>query len=218
MITIIDPYYGTTIWPSMGWVRGFAHWHITRPVKNLDIENFHIVDVGAGAGSFTLVCKCIVPTAKVTAIEPSPSILPYLKENTKDLSNVEILPIAVSNSIHTSTLVVPYAWSEGEVMAETLYGDENSTGVEVDCYPLDDIVEWPVHVIKIDVEGHEARVIEGALETLTKYKPDLIVEIKKKNLGTRRDPRPILDFLEYVFVGKISQDYWYGHGSRRNET
>lgn len=217
MITVIDPYYGTTFWPSMGWVRGFSHWHVTRPVKNLGIENFHIVDIGAGAGSFLLVCKHIVPMAKVTAIEPSPSILPYLKENTKDLSNVKILPIAASNSQHTSTLATPYAWDD-EVVAESFYSDENSSGVEVDCYPLDDIVEWPVHVIKIDVEGHEARVIEGAMETLTKYHPDVIVEIKKKNLGTKRDPRPTLDFLGYVFVGAISQDYWYGHGSKRNES
>ena len=33
--------------------------------------------------------------------------------------------------------------------------------------------------MKIDVEGHELEVIEGAKETITKDKPILLIEIEK---------------------------------------
>ena len=39
--------------------------------------------------------------------------------------------------------------------------------------------ENPISFIKIDVEGHEMEVIEGAIETITKNKPILLVEIEE---------------------------------------
>ena len=49
------------------------------------------------------------------------------------------------------------------------------------CAPADDLVEAgeiaPPSIIKIDVEGAEADVIRGALGTLRRYRPALLVEV-----------------------------------------
>ena len=47
----------------------------------------------------------------------------------------------------------------------------------VDSYEFDD-----VDLIKIDVEGHEKSVIEGALKTIKKTQPILLVEIEQRHI------------------------------------
>ena len=47
----------------------------------------------------------------------------------------------------------------------------------LDTYAFDD-----VNLIKIDVEGHEQSVILGAIETLRKCSPILVVEIEQRHL------------------------------------
>jgi FkbM family methyltransferase len=50
-------------------------------------------------------------------------------------------------------------------------------GDTVEMQRLDDLRLTNVSLIKIDVEGYEDQVIEGALETILSQKPVLIVEI-----------------------------------------
>ena len=54
--------------------------------------------------------------------------------------------------------------------------------------------DWDVLFIKIDVEGHELQVLQGARALLRQNKPNLLVEIEARH----RDPRdvePVLDYL-----------------------
>ena len=48
----------------------------------------------------------------------------------------------------------------------------------LDCYHYSD-----VDLIKIDVEGHEVAVIEGAKETIARCKPLLIIEIEQRHIS-----------------------------------
>ena len=48
---------------------------------------------------------------------------------------------------------------------------------------LDDYLFEDVDLIKIDVEGHESSVIEGAVETIRKTFPILIVEIEQRHIS-----------------------------------
>jgi hypothetical protein len=64
----------------------------------------------------------------------------------------------------------------------------------VDAVTLDDYVRERglsrVDVVKIDVEGHELAVLKGAVATLGRYHPLLLVEIRSEFLrqaGTSRD-------------------------------
>ncbi|MGQ2698212.1 FkbM family methyltransferase, partial [Campylobacter coli] len=68
----------------------------------------------------------------------------------------------------------------------------------ITLYPLDDIkFEKDVSVLKIDVEGMEAKVLHGAINTIKKYRPFLYIEainnieFKKNNI--------ILEKLDYVY-------------------
>jgi hypothetical protein len=53
--------------------------------------------------------------------------------------------------------------------------------VTVEKKRLDDIVVEPVGLIKIDAEGHELSVLEGASMLIESYRPNIIIEIEERH-------------------------------------
>ena len=49
--------------------------------------------------------------------------------------------------------------------------------VIVPTFPLDELVDGPVHLIKVDVEGAEGRVMEGAASIISAYRPVVVTEL-----------------------------------------
>lgn len=120
------------------------------------------VDVGANAGSYTILA-CKARGAKGLCFEPVPSIFKVLEENlhVNELAGrVEAFNLGISDKDgqlrFTST-----ASCENHVVSE----DENPPHpIEVEVKSLDSILNngrCP-SILKIDVEGYEARVIDGA--------------------------------------------------------
>jgi hypothetical protein len=74
--------------------------------------------------------------------------------------------------------------------------DNNCRTFEVRCPRLDNLVggSRPVSLVKIDVEGHEADVLEGASELLERDRPALAVEIEQRHLVGRS----VADVVEWV--------------------
>jgi len=148
-----------------------------------------VVDVGAHIGLYTLVAAR--SGARVIAIEPVPSNFEILKGNVElnRFSNVNAIPIAISNSKGRRTL---YLSGMGDTATSSLEDGWTSKvehnaarqAIEVPCVSLDDLMvsisldslDW----LKIDVEGHEVRVLEGGSATLRRTKR-LILEVSRGN-------------------------------------
>lgn len=65
---------------------------------------------------------------------------------------------------------------------------EKGDNIGVDC--IDNLINEPVSLIKIDVQGMERAVIKGGIKTIKKYKPHLFVEFNE-------DLHPLLTSLGY---------------------
>lgn len=148
-------------------------------VSNNLLEGGVFVDVGANIGIFSvLAAKKVGPSGKVMAVEPSSRILSYLKENIRinKLSNIIIKNCAA----HSSNL--SHSFYEAPIDhfgMGSLAPQFNSAPILVTTQTLDHMLAEEqiehVDVLKIDVEGFESRVFQGAERLLTNERPPIII-------------------------------------------
>ena len=141
------------------------------------IRNFHAdtlgktaVDVGANIGNHAVFFGKYFP--KVIAYEPNKKLHPLLSFNTASIHSVEIRDVGLSDRAMTSNLTIPY----GNTGAANII--ESQTGVEVCLERLDDqgISAEAIGIIKVDVEGHELKVLKGGIETIRRGQPVIVFE------------------------------------------
>lgn len=128
-----------------------------------------VFDVGAHAGYYTLLSSILVgANGKVVSFEPNPNNYSYLNKNVliNNLSNVTTVESAVSNQ-------KGFCYFETRTGSGTGHFSDEGT-LKVKTKTLDDFVKEKQLIpdyIKIDVEGAELLVLEGASHTLVNNKP-----------------------------------------------
>lgn len=129
-------------------------------------------DVGAAVGYYTVLAAPLVgPTGRVVSFEPDPQNAAYLKKHVaiNRFRNVDVRQQAVGNR----NGVAPFTCGSGTGTGHLV--ESGSTQVAI-CR-IDDVAGEtgnPTH-IKIDVEGAELEVLEGARKTLLASRPKLFL-------------------------------------------
>jgi len=161
---------------------------ITRIVIELDNQKDSgwFFDVGANVGLYSWeVCK-VSPHRKILAFEPDPeNIILFEKTlNGANFQNVEICKCALSNQLaevsffqdNLTSATGCVAGKDKPWIEQYLNGSANEIRVKTET--LDSVVrqDRSPSLIKIDVEGHEVEVLQGARNTLSEAKPLMIIE------------------------------------------
>ncbi|HUZ74226.1 MAG TPA: FkbM family methyltransferase [Stellaceae bacterium] len=139
------------------------------------------IDVGANEGAYLHV---MIPNARrVLAIEPIPSLAAALVR--KFGRRVAVTQAALSRAAGTSVLRIPMVMGaavEGlaTLSAASPASHERYREIAVTTHRLDEIYSGVVGFIKIDVEGHEEAVLDGAAETIARCRPRLLVEMEER--------------------------------------
>lgn len=133
------------------------------------------VDVGANVGLFTLLAARVVgPSGKVVAIEPAPATAQALRATVHangigGIVTVKELAAGAEQSLGT------LAVAQNSTMSTLRYANGGPSTVVATIVPLDAILDGTVpDMIKIDVEGWEADVLEG-MKAILRANPDVIV-------------------------------------------
>jgi FkbM family methyltransferase len=131
------------------------------------------VDAGANRGVYARRLARLCP--RVLACEPQPALARRLARAVP--RNVVVLPVALSDTPGETTLRIPLLASTAVHTRGTL-GDGGSENLEVTALRLrlDDLALESVGFAKIDVEGHELPLLAGAVQTLRRCRPRLLVE------------------------------------------
>lgn len=166
------------------------------------------VDVGANKGDFCLLASRLVgPHGRVIAIEPHPANCYWIKRSIEKngYNNIELHQLALSDANGSAQLYV------GEKSGfHTLLAGQNQRGkgrIEVRTRRLDDLLKEVhaerVHGIKIDVEGAEVHVLEGARETLaTNGEITVFLDIHPQ-LGV--DPKQVCEYLRRLHLQAFAE-------------
>jgi|SRR5579884_1724223 len=120
----------------------------------------HFVDVGANVGVFSAFVGTRVPGVRVTAIEPFPGVMPHLRQNLAvNHLDVEVLDIAVG----AEPGEVSFEILDRDVLNRVKPGGSEGASITVPVQRLDTLFpERTPNLIKIDVEGFELKVLQGA--------------------------------------------------------
>lgn len=151
-----------------------------------------VIDAGAWIGGHTIAYAEKVGTdGRVIAFEPNPDAFTCLYRNSERFLNVRCDQIALGNHYGAVPFLAKKGWYDSGHIGE---GIDKKT--DVIMRPLDHY-ELAPNLIKIDVEGCELKLLKGAVKTIEKYRPVLVVEINKPALQRQGNvPQEVLfDFL-----------------------
>ena len=153
-----------------------------------------VVDVGANIGNHSLYFAIMSKAMSVVAFEPTPNQIKIFKKNVEinKLKNV---------SLHECGL--------GEKRSKGIingHDPKNAGGIRIlndpagsiDIKTLDSFKLKGCDFIKVDVEGFEYNVLIGAKKTITKYRPNLWLEllIDQEKIQKTRDLLAEYDYQE----------------------
>lgn len=142
------------------------------------VRNWRVaIDVGAHVGFWTVdMCDKF---DQVIAFEPHPETYECLCLNTADWPNLTLTNAAVG---------AERGWCEitgdpgkrGEVNTGSYYVDPNAEAGKIPVMPLDELKLEVCDFLKIDVEGYEYQVLQGAETLIRKRRPVVIMETDKQ--------------------------------------
>lgn len=140
-------------------------------------EGTTAIDIGANIGVHTLsMLDKVGEKGNVIAFEPQKKIKECLEKTTSIYNNCDVYDCLVSNKSDNEIFV-----SDGTGRSRINNGVSYSSRWEKSikkCEPLDNFkMKNKVSLIKIDVEGHELEVLEGAKNTIEEHKPIIYIEV-----------------------------------------
>ena len=183
-------------------------WHFAQRPKSAERELQYLgkivprgaltVDVGANCGLYTRILAQL--SKQVYAFEPSRDMARLLRRTSAP--NVTIHEIALSDQNGEGKLFIPQDASGSVHGLASLEPQIEASGtfissLNVQTARLDTIVDADVAFVKIDVEGHELNVLNGATGLIDRCQPVFLVEAEDRH-------RPEATRLVFEFFQKRS--------------
>jgi FkbM family methyltransferase len=158
----------------------FERENLRRLLKSVLQEDSNCIDIGAYRGRILAELVSIAPRGRHIAYEPLPHLHKHVSEQ---FPSVDVRQAAVSNKVgETSFNYVKNTPAESGFRERFHSGEPQIEKLTVRTEALDDCLpeDYIPTLIKIDVEGAELQVFEGAIKTISKHKPIIIFEHGKK--------------------------------------
>lgn len=150
--------------------------HTALVMRNLGLGDTFL-DIGANVGWYTLVAGLAVGAeGAVFAVEPDPTNAALIRRSVSEagLTSVTIIEAGASDEAGSANLYL----CDENLGDHRLAPQARRETVAVDIVRLDDVIprHLKVKMIKIDVQGWEPKVISGAMELISRDKPNILVE------------------------------------------
>lgn len=143
------------------------NWHFYDIPQTKINDNDVVLDCGAAEGLFSFIyeAKC----KKIYLIEPAIEFHETLKKTFNGKPNISLIPIALSNQIGEVFM------SERGISSQIV---NDGFGTKIQLTTIDNLFyekEIEITYIKADLEGYDLKALEGARNTIKKYKPKIAI-------------------------------------------
>ncbi|MGQ2186040.1 FkbM family methyltransferase [Bradyrhizobium barranii] len=196
-----------------------------------------VCDVGANKGSFLFWLARWCTQGRVVAFEPQQDLAQYLSRmcSSLGLRNVTVEAKAVFSEAGEREFFIPDGHKPGASLSPAALSYASILTVSVPVVTLDEyfLESERVSVLKIDVEGAEAGVFEGAARLLERDRPLLVFECEARHLASgqigdvfkklekigyhgtfveRGRIRPVSQFQEQIHQSREGEWFWKQSG------
>ena len=207
------PYFGTKVYFPKGselfnrvCIEGIYEHSSVCILTKLLKDNTTFIDVGANIGLISIPVLKNNTSCRGIAFEPSPNTLPYLSRTAHE-SELGHRWTIIGKAVGAELGELDFHLSSAEYGAYDGFKDTGRVPIEkMVKVPVTSIdLEWKtlyrpsISVIKIDVEGAEASVLDGARECISICKPFIFLEWNLTNLSAYDSvPTYLMKFAESV--------------------
>lgn len=164
--------------------------------------NTVVLEAGANIGNHTIFFAKICGAKEVMAFEVMHETFKLLERNIaiNDLTNVRLFNLGLGARKGRADLGHFGQGNIGGASIQAATGDGNYEIAAVDSLGLE-----ALHFMKIDVEGSHLDVLQGARETIARYKPRIWIELRA-NRGEREAGEQLLKQLGYRATLELSRN------------
>ncbi len=170
----------------------WLHWHFMHRPKSAECELAVLekvvprgavtIDVGANFGLYTR--KLARLSQRVHAFEPSQKMADLLRRTSA--SNVRVHELALSDQTGEAELFTPQegrdpVYGLASLEQREITASQHVVAATVPTARLDAVVREDVAFVKVDVEGHELNVLDGAVDLLERSQPVFLVEAEDRH-------------------------------------
>lgn len=165
-------------------------------------------DLGANVGFYTLTANKILSSGTIYSFEPSPSSRKifeqhvHLNKKMMTANNISLLPFAISDAMKEVEFSDGVQREGHTYIKQSTVFSHATNKITVQCYSIDTLLQQGYKepdVLKIDVEGAEYDVLQGAVNTLQLYKPNILLATHDCHLpGVQEKCVQLLKQLGYI--------------------
>jgi len=184
-----------------------------------------IIDIGANIGSFTIrlahILKEAGATYQILSVEPNPEIYKQLVHNLSLNTSISDHVYCLERASGDSNISVEFDLSTSNsgnskviIRKEHMTNESSMIVPQITIDSLcQDLKLQSIECIKIDVEGYEPFVIDGAMQSIARFNPILYIEITPKWFTERG--RTWNDL--FMFLTSREYKIYYDHGQKLEE-
>jgi FkbM family methyltransferase len=163
-------------------------------------------DIGSNTGFYALTANQVIQSGKIYAFEPLLSVRQtfedHIKLNSKLMgnNNISLLPFAIADAEKQVQFSNNIMQTDGNTyIKESPVFSSAKNKITVQCYSLDGLLQQGYDkpdIIKIDAEGAEYDILQGAANSLQQYKPNILLATHDWHLPGVKDK--CVNFLQQL--------------------
>ncbi len=187
-------------------------------------EDSVVIDCGAYLGTFSILAAHLSPNGRIFTFEPTLGMQEILRRNTAPYPQIEVIQSGVGDKSGRKVFMASARAPAVNTFEDSVLMQEHSDyrkhfteRVEVPMVTIDDFVRERnldrVDFIKMDTEGYEKQIIEGARETIKRFSPTLSLSAYHSSTDKTEVPklvRTIDSMYQYKSVAEAEPDliFW----------
>ncbi len=203
----------------VGYVLGTTEPAVQAALDYLLHPGMTVYDVGANVGFHALgAARRVSDSGRVICFEPLPQNAERIRYNAtaNSFANIQVVTTALGSSAGEAAFWTSEKPTWGKLASVGKKPDRFASEIKVGIQRLDTLFDElklaPPELIKMDVEGAELDVLEGARRTLERYHPTMLIEAHGTNVAIEKFL--IASGYRVGVLGKaiaVADAYWNAH-------